>query len=314
MIEYLTLYSWCSSLLEEHLANTVKVVYMIPRLRKIIEIIAFKLQLLDNNLSNEEARELVILPIMLHDIGKACDIYQRTVYVDERGVCKANFKYHEIIGATLISEALSYIPELKNSIKYSITISILNHHYAIRIFDNYTHKEVISEITNKRYQLVTETIEMLQHLRERTCMRSKLAEEIINKIIYVISCLNNKEMDLKDTVYSLLAGIKGGSGYRFLREIGGEPQRFNKLPYYLASSMTGLINISDNISAHCERGGTSVFVKDILREVGVTCFDIIGYLYKDRFVQTPNKDFCNAEILISTKRDQEIYENSRNMK
>lgn len=260
----MVLYAWCGSSLKDHSINTVKAVLAIPRLRRIAEVLALKLQVLSSELSYVDAGELVFLPLAFHDLGKACNSYQSTVKV-ESGKCGASFKYHEVLSAVFVAEALSLVPQLKDSIKYVVTSAVLNHHYVMRTYDEY--RESIHEVLKLSCSLAEEVAELIEEIRNEMNLRSRLVNKVVDELVECASSCR----DLRRMLNWLLGGIKElWGGYAFLKP---SPD-FKKLPRYIASALTGLVNISDSVSAYCERRGNNVFVEELLKELEISCDSI----------------------------------------
>ncbi|MCX8199812.1 MAG: hypothetical protein N3E36_07375 [Sulfolobales archaeon] len=93
----------------------------------------------------------------------------------------------------------------------------------------------------------------------------------MNEIIDSLIKIYREGVNVRNALRYLITGVYGGlSGYRFLesRDVEG---KYGRSIHYLTSALTGLINTSDSISAHCERKGSSIFVEDILKELGTSC-------------------------------------------
>jgi len=206
------------------------------------------------------------MSLALHDIGKACSNYQGAVKV-MNGKCRAGFKYHEVISAVLVAEALSNLQQLSEPIKCVITLAILNHHYVMRTLkiNSRSYYGFINDVLKSSGSIMREAADVLKEISMELDLRSPLVNDVINHLAQLCS------VDLRNALMYLIAGIAGRpGGYKFLEH---EPVS----AYYLASALAGLINISDSISAHCERGGNNVFVESILKELGASCNTLFNH-------------------------------------
>lgn len=265
----MVLYAWCGSPLGEHSLNTVRVALATPRLRRTAEVLALKLRALDDGLGDVDAIELVLLPLAFHDLGKACVGYQGTVRVKD-GECRASFTYHEVLSAALIAKVLSTVPGLRDSVKYVIVSAVLNHHYAMRSLERGAMHG--SELLKRSGQPSPEAPGLVRGIRAGMSPRSRLAESIVKELEGALEEQIESGGGLPYALNSLLGGLGGlPGGFAFLRP----PPSSGGLPRYIASALTGLVNISDSISAHCERGGTNVFAEELMRELGTSCGDLI---------------------------------------
>ena len=272
----MTVYAWCGSRLKDHLINTARVVLRVRSLSRIAEVIAYKVSNYCNgtegSISASEAHELILLTLALHDIGKACRRYQESVTLSNCE-CKPrpSFRYHEVISAAIVAEAL-LSSGLSDPIRAVITLSILNHHHALRdvksIATTYlpTHHNIVSESG----PFIHEAAELPQEIYIELKLRSPLARDIVNNLVKVCrECCNVSS--LSDFISYLIAGIRGmPGGYMFL--VRGVRKYYGGITKYLVSALSGLISIADNLSAYCERSDRrNPFVSSLLNELNVTC-------------------------------------------
>ena len=270
----MVIYAWCGSRLKDHLVNTARASLKVRNLGRIAEVIAYKLSnycsWAESKISANEAYELILLTLALHDIGKACSRYQESVILNS-SECKANFRYHEVVSAAIVAEALLPV-SLSDPVRAAITLSILNHHHALRDIKSVAttylpaHRDVISESG----PFIYDASKLPQEISIELGLRSPLIRSITDSLVEVCreSC---NESNLGDFVSYLIAGIRGRpGGYVFL--IRGVRRYYSGITKYLISMLSGLISIADNLSAYCERSNRrNPFVNKLLNELNVTC-------------------------------------------
>ncbi|MEM2158388.1 MAG: hypothetical protein QXO72_05185, partial [Sulfolobales archaeon] len=191
---------------------------------------------------------------------KACTNYQKTIKLN-KGKCEANFKYHEVVGASLFAEALIY-SQIDDVIKYVITLAVLNHHHALRDLNLSISSNFKDEVAITAGELANNLINEIINIKSRLTLRSSAANDVFENLLRIC----NENINLKNTLNYFIAGINGKQGgYEFLL------RNTTKTSYYIVSSLSGLINISDSLSAHCRRGGANIFIESILKELGISC-------------------------------------------
>jgi len=268
-------YAWCGSLLRDHLVNTVRAVVSVPNLSRVAEVLARKVSKYcstpEGIIPQSEAYELVLLTLALHDIGKACEKYQKTV-ISNGSKCGANFKYHEIVSAAIIAEALSTVTGLNDLVKSIITLSVLNHHHAMRdVVDMVsTYKQAYREVVEYSGPYMAEALDLPVEVFTGLGLRSSLANNFVTALRKVCEeCCN--EVILSNSIRCLIAGVGGRrGGYNFIS--GGVKNYYSSVTKYLISALSGLISIADNLSAYCERlDRRNLVVNDLLSELNFTC-------------------------------------------
>lgn len=267
-------YAWCNSPLLTHLINTSYVAVRIPKLYKITKVVSLKLHsICGGSMSREESYELVLLTLALHDIGKACSGYQSTVK-ERDGRCNASFKYHEIIGASMIAEALSNLIDVHNVVKYVITIAVLNHHYVFRTHDSY--KVIKDNIMNYAGDVLREElVEVLKTLGQGLGLSTRSASYVLGEIRNVLTSEGDVNVKTPKYINYLIAGIlRKEGGYNYLAS-----SKDDGSVHSIVSTLTGLVNISDSISAYCERRGSNgrnIFVEGVLKELNISsCSEVL---------------------------------------
>ncbi|MCS7109115.1 MAG: CRISPR-associated endonuclease Cas3'' [Sulfolobales archaeon] len=270
----MSIYAWCNSPLSKHIIDTAHAVMKVSKLNNICRVVANKLYIFSkgSNISNDDLYELIVTIIALHDIGKACENYQKTVNT-VNGACAARFTYHEVVGAALMAEAIMGVA-LNDSIKYVATVAVLNHHHPLRDLNlsTFNSVELRNEIVGSAGKLMKELSAEIATIMPALNIKSKVTSDLLNNILGICE----KGFDISKSLNNLITGISGRSGgYQFL--IRG----LSKQSSFLTSIVSGLINISDNISAYCRRGNkANVFTEEVLKELGISC----GKLYCNQAV------------------------------
>ncbi|RLG77677.1 MAG: CRISPR-associated endonuclease Cas3'' [Thermoprotei archaeon] len=270
----MVVYAWCGSRLKDHLVNTAKAVLKVRSLDRIAGVIAYKLSnycsSAEGRISASEARELILLTLALHDIGKACRRYQESVILNG-SECKASFRYHEVISAAIVAEALLPV-SLSDPVRAVITLSVLNHHHALRDVKSVatTYLPAYHDVISESGPFIYEASKLPQEIYIDLGLRSPLVRSVVDSLVKVCrkSCNEGK---LGDFISYLIAGIRGRpGGYMFL--IRGVKRSYGGVTKYLVSALSGLISIADNLSAYCERSDRrNPFVNNLLNELNVTC-------------------------------------------
>lgn len=258
-------YAWCDSRLDQHSLDAVATVKKVRKLDSICYVLAVKLHR-EVGLNVEDAYELILTAVALHDIGKAFTNYQKTVE-GHGNECRANFRYHEVVGASLLAESLIRT-QLNDAAKYLITLAVLNHHYTLRDLRLFTLSNFKQEVIRSAGSLVHGVVDDIRTIKSCMSLSSPTASDIFDSLLKV--CEDG--LDLERSLSYLIAGInKRQGGYEFLRRGGA------KTLDYLVSATTGLINISDYLSGYCRRPGRrSIFAEKVLEELMISCDTLLS--------------------------------------
>jgi len=265
------IYAWCDNGLKEHSLNTANTIIKVSKLRNMIKTLSLKLNyLIDGRFElRDYIYELLLLTAALHDTGKACRKYQENVKWGE-GTCSANFKYHEIISGAIFAEALSLVHnDIDDKLKYVMTLAVFNHHYALRQLDIMCSdiERFIVEIRKVAGDFLEEGIDVIKDVYRGLRFKNSITDLFVSSFEDIN--ISNIEEYIKDILASLLCR----HGYSFIIKFL-ENEELN----YMASVLTGVVNISDTITAYCERWGCGKnrFAEHLLSELGVLCSDIIS--------------------------------------
>ncbi len=258
----------------------------VKRLNNMINVIISRYKRYSGDtLDGNDIYKLLILAASLHDIGKIGANYQNPNNLRyEDSECKASFKYHEIISGTIIAEALTLPGEdigINDIVKTMITLSVLNHHYALRDLKEMISTDItklVEEIIRTSGVLTQSSILELERLQKDLSnileINNQVSQKLITRIKEVIR-IGSDQKSFKSMITRLLWTLrKHRAGYRFVVE------SINNYPMtnYFVSIMTGIINVSDNIVAFCERGGSrGEFAESLLKELNLSCKEIMSF-------------------------------------
>jgi CRISPR-associated endonuclease Cas3-HD len=217
---------------------------------------------------DEDIYKLLLVTIALHDIGKACKKYQESVSWDG-SKCNANFKYHEIVSGALFAEVLSLVNEIDDRLKYVMTLAVFNHHYALRQLDVRCLDigNFVIEVQKVAGHFLSDGV----YIVKEVCKKLGCESRVINVLTSSFSDINTS--NVMEYVKDLLRSLLCGRGYTFITSFLNH-EELN----CMFSTLTGVINISDVITAHCERKAREKgyrFAEHLLKELGIVCNDII---------------------------------------
>ena len=258
---FLTNKCFCS--LVSHLLNTVLAVIETSLLQRLATI-ALRV---GGRSKKDLYSNYLLLPFILHDIGKALELYQKNLL-------NHNYCYHEVFGALItykiVREHLLDKEELDaidiKKLVPLITYPVLYQHYAMRDIRKLVdaNKVMYERIIKNRNYLVVQTTTLSNILNE---LSEKLARDVATSKFKEIS-----EWMLPDILRELKEAIaRSNSCLRFsridpqfrafqdkmLREylgyLSGYKQSLRELIEIHISSLTGLVNIADYLVAGIER-------------------------------------------------------------
>lgn len=272
----------CFCPLDKHLVDTIVAVNE-TSLSKRLASIALRLGGLDKK---DMYYNYLLLPFILHDIGKAIELYQKNIL-------GYSYVYHEVFGALLVHRIAEKVFDemlvngLIESEDYSrliplIIYPILHHHYSIRSPEELPKDRRFMEIAEKKKHLFIEASTLEKLLRTLSSEASRYGDTGyagVNKWI-----LPDILEDLASEARNLGSRIEFTSILKDLREmyevvngilnnLGHERET---VEIHL-SSLTGLINIADYLVASIERrpcnGRQGGFVNYILSATEISVLE-----------------------------------------
>ena len=278
------LMAWCPSeryenTLAQHLLDTAVVAMRIGRIRGMISALASRLSMMELA-SEEEISSLVLSSLLLHDIGKSCSKHQESIKKKD-GKCEASFPYHEVVSAIILANAVVENSRLRallggDRTAPAIVYVTLSHHQAMKERAiEILHEEkrtLASNVASKCGKLLTrEILRMLDELSDRlpTSLSGYLrVNGIIKEVKQTTRDLNLYEETLR--LYASFAEREGG--YKIVRDF---VDSYDHMVWQLAYSASGIVMVSDSLTAAAERGGeVKGLTRFLLRELKISIEDV----------------------------------------
>ncbi len=212
----------------------------------------------------EVIKNCIDLSILLHDIGKAINIYQSRENLSR---LKPRFTHHEILSSLFLYKTYRKMRIGIKEIYLIPLIAVLNHHHGMRSYIEKMVGENI-DINTISYQIIDD----LKKISKEPYIYFKIDNN------YIISLLQKVQLDNKIIIDACTKSIDELRSKRnlsiiqgFLKEIkmyisptGDRYRGVNTAP--LIPIATGIIVIADYISAK-NRGGTSFYSELLYKEL-----------------------------------------------
>jgi len=247
----------CYCSLEEHLINTLKTV-LYSHLSKRVKAVSKRIQPLAGVRDEPDWQDLyniLLLPVLLHDIGKAIEKYQKM---------RKGYWLHEVFGALILYDLLE-IDRVKqvlderslnvNLVKPIVIYPVLLHHYSFRDIKD-IHEGSKDYEVDPSTRLAGETLSRLIDvlIDKLKSLHSEMGG--MNLLIYILQAFRSDLHEYSFTVKRKLSKHLETVETNLKTNISNLGKKLDGARYIVSthiSSVTGVVNASDYLAASIER-------------------------------------------------------------